>query len=155
MDFTHCVELGVTIGGEPFGHLLFQSILSHSGWRYAEVIHGETFSALVSGLQVALWKLGGAPEVVRADNLTTATHELRDSGGRAFNESYRAILDHYGLKATLINPRSSHASFDRGNIRALNQSIYGTSPTSTGIAMSFVFAPLRPIQRAGLWQSEV
>ena len=90
MDFTHCGEIGVTIGGESFGHLLFQSILSHSGWRYAEVIHGETFSALVSGLQVALWKLGGAPEVVRADNLTTATHELRDSGGRAFN-STRAV----------------------------------------------------------------
>ena len=29
-------------------------------------------------------------EVVRADNLTTATHELRDSGGRAFN-STRAV----------------------------------------------------------------
>ena len=49
MDFTHCGELGVTIWGEPFGHLLFQFILSHLCWRYAEVTHGETFSALVSG----------------------------------------------------------------------------------------------------------
>ena len=48
------------------------------------------------------------PEVVRTDNLSAATHDLRDSGGRAFNESYRAILDHYGLKATRTNPRSSH-----------------------------------------------
>ena len=44
-------ELGVTIGGEPFDHLLFQFILSHSGWRYARVCFSETFSALVSGLQ--------------------------------------------------------------------------------------------------------
>ena len=108
MDFTHCGELGVTIGGEPFEHLLFQFILSHSGWRYAEVAYGETFTALVSGLQGALWELGGVPEVVRTDNLSAATHELKDSKGRAFNERYQAILDHYGLRATRTNPRSSH-----------------------------------------------
>ena len=45
--------------------------------------------ALVSGLQGALWELGAAPEVVRSDNLGAATHDLRDSGGRAFNESCR------------------------------------------------------------------
>ena len=108
MDFTHCGELEVTVGGEPFSHLLFQFVLSHSGWRYAQVCFGETFSALVSGLQGALWDLGAVPEVVRTDNLSAATHELRDSGGRAFNERYQAILDHYGLKATRTNPRSSH-----------------------------------------------
>ena len=107
-DFTHCVGLGVTVGGEPFDHLLFQFVLSHSGWRYAEVSYSETFSALVSGLQGALWELGAVPEVVRTDNLSAATHELRDSGSRDFNESYQAILDHYGLKATRTNPRSSH-----------------------------------------------
>ena len=107
MDFTHCGELGVTIGGEPFPHLMFQFVLSHSGWRYAEVAYGETFTALVSGLQGALWELGGVPEVVRTDNLSAATHELKDSKGRAFNERYQAILDHYGLKATRTNPRSS------------------------------------------------
>ena len=28
VDFTHCGELGVTICGEPFGHLLFHFVLS-------------------------------------------------------------------------------------------------------------------------------
>ena len=51
---------------------------------------------------------GAVPEMVRSDNLSAATHDLRESKGRAFNESYRAILDHYGLKATRTNPRSSH-----------------------------------------------
>ena len=108
MDFTHCGGLGVTIGGEPFEHMLFEFVLSHSGWRYAEVAYAETFTALVSGLQGALWELGAAPEVVRTDNLSAATHDLKDSRGRAFNESYQAVLDHYGLKATRTNPRSSH-----------------------------------------------
>ncbi len=106
MDFTHCDSLEVTIGGEEFPHMVFEFILSHSGWRYAQICYSET--ALVSGLQGALWELGAVPEVVRSDNLSAATHDLRDSRGRAFNESYQAILDHYGLKATRTNPRSSH-----------------------------------------------
>ena len=63
-DFTHCGELKVTIAGQSYPHLLFQLILSHSGWRYAEVAAGETFLALQQGLQNALWTLGGVPEVV-------------------------------------------------------------------------------------------
>ena len=98
----------MTICGEPFRHLLFHLALSHSGWSYAEVCFGETFVALVKGLQGALWELGGVPRVVRTDNLSAATHELRDSRGRAVNASYEAVLAHYGVEATRTNPRSSH-----------------------------------------------
>ena len=108
VDFTHCSGLGVTIGGETFRHLLFHLVLSHSGWSYAEVCFGETFAALVKGLQGALWELGGVPRVIRTDNLSAATHELRDSRGRAMNASYEAVLAHYGVEATRTNPRSSH-----------------------------------------------
>ena len=108
VDFTHCGELGVTIGGEPFRHLMFQLVLSHSGWRYAEVCFGETFAALVKGLQGALWELGGVPRVVRTDNLSAATHDLKNSRGRAVNARYEAVLAHYGVESTRTNPRSSH-----------------------------------------------
>ena len=64
----------------------------HSGWRYAEVAAGETFLALQQGLQNALWTLGGVPEVVRSDNTSAATHELRSSRGRALNDNYAALL---------------------------------------------------------------
>ena len=67
-----------------------------------------SFVALVSGLQGALWELGAAPEVVRSDNLSAATHKLKDGKGRDFNERYKAILDHYGLKATRTNSYSAH-----------------------------------------------
>ena len=40
----------MTICGEPFGHLLFHFVLSHSGWRYVDVAYGETFVALVAAL---------------------------------------------------------------------------------------------------------
>ena len=107
-DFTHCGELKVTIAGQSYPHLLFQLILSHSGWRYAEVAAGETFLALQQGLQNALWTLGGVPEVVRSDNTSAATHELRSSRGRALNDNYAALLDHYSLRSTRINPGQSH-----------------------------------------------
>ena len=51
LDFTHCNSLGVTIGGRRYRHLLFHLVLSHSGWRYAEVVAGETFVALKQWLQ--------------------------------------------------------------------------------------------------------
>ena len=50
----------MTVGGRPYRQL-FQLVLSHSGWRYAEVAAGETFLALKQGLQNALWELGGGP----------------------------------------------------------------------------------------------
>ena len=73
-----------------------------------DVAYGETFAALVKGMQGALWELGGVPEVLRTDNLSAATHELKGSGGRALNERYAAVLAHYGLRSTRTNPRSSH-----------------------------------------------
>ena len=108
LDFTHCNSLGVTIGGRPYRHLLFQLVLSHSGWRYAEVATGETFLALKQGLQNALWELGGAPRVIRSDNTSAATHEMRRSRGRALNDSYAELLEHYGLESTRINSGESH-----------------------------------------------
>ena len=108
LDFTHCNSLGVTIGGRRYRHLLFQLVLSHSGWRYAEVVAGETFVALKQGLQNALWELGGAPQVIRSDNSSALTHEIKRSRGRALNDNYAELLEHYGLEATLINSGESH-----------------------------------------------
>ena len=98
----------MTIGGRRYRHLLFQLVFSQSGWRYAEVVAGETFLALKQGLQNALWELGGAPQVIRSDNTSALTHEIKRSRGRALNDNYAELLDHYELEATLINSGESH-----------------------------------------------
>ena len=100
-DFTHCGELKVTIAGQSYPHLLFQLILSHSGWATLRSPPA-TFLALQQGLQNALWTLGGVPEVVRSDNTSAATHELRSSRGRALNDNYAALLDHYAAPPASI-----------------------------------------------------
>lgn len=108
IDFTHCAELGVCIAGEPFDHLLFEFVLCFSGWRFVCLAFSETFEALVDGLQGSLFALGGVPEIVRSDNLSAATHELKRSSGRALNERFAAVLAHYGLRSTRIHPGRSH-----------------------------------------------
>ncbi|MGO9058572.1 MAG: IS21 family transposase, partial [Candidatus Binataceae bacterium] len=91
-DFTNCNDLGVTIGSEPFAHLLFELALSYSGWRWQMVAASESFEALAAGVQGALWELGGVSEVLRSDNLSAATHDLRRSRGRALTRRYRELL---------------------------------------------------------------
>jgi hypothetical protein len=107
-DFTNCNDLGVTIGGEPFAHLLFELALSYSGWRWQMVAASESFEALAAGVQGALWELGGVSEVLRSDNLSAATHDLQRSRGRALTRRYRELLDHYGLRASLIQVGEAH-----------------------------------------------
>ena len=68
----------------------------------------ETFEALVAGVQGALWTLGAAPAVLRHDNLSAATRELRRSGGRQLTARFRQVLEHYGLRSSRIQPRKAH-----------------------------------------------
>ncbi len=107
-DFTRATKLEVRIAGELLVHLLFVFKLSCSGWTWAQVAFGETYEAMVEGLQGALWELDGAPEIVRHDNLSAATHELKRSGGRSLTRRFQGVLDHYGLRSTRIRPGEAH-----------------------------------------------
>jgi hypothetical protein len=49
-DFTHATALGVTIGGEPFAHLLCHSVRPYSNWEWATVCHSESLAALRRGV---------------------------------------------------------------------------------------------------------
>lgn len=108
LDFTHATELGVTIAGVPLRHLLFEFVLSYSGWSYVDLAYGETFEALSQGIQNAVWELGGCPMIGRSDNLSAATHELKRTGGRALTRRYKDLLDHYAMRSTRIRPGKSH-----------------------------------------------
>ena len=107
-DFTDMSDLRVTIGGEVLDHLLYQLVLSASGWRFFDVAFGETYEALLVGTQDAFFDLGGVTEVYRTDNLSAATHELRLSGGRALTTRFRGLLEHFRLRSTRIQPGQSH-----------------------------------------------
>lgn len=81
-DFTDCAGLGVLVEARPLPHRLYQFALAYSGWRHVEVVlGGESFEALASGLQNALWQLGGVPEEHRTDSLSAAFRNLNAEAG--------------------------------------------------------------------------
>jgi hypothetical protein len=111
-DFTDMRSLGVRVGGEPFTHLLYHFVLTYSNWESVMVCATETFESLSEGVQGALWRLGGVPQEHRTDNLSAATHELRNSRGRGFTERYRALLAHYAMRASKNTPGRAHENGD-------------------------------------------
>jgi len=95
-DFTHMTGLGVTIGGQPFAHLVYHFVLTYSNWETASICFSESFESLSEGLQRALWELGGVPERHRTDRMSAAVNNLSDQ--REFSRRYQVLMDHYGLQ---------------------------------------------------------
>jgi len=106
-DFTVADELSISIAGLELAHRLYQFSFAHSGWRHAcVVLGGESFQALSSGLQDALWIAGGVPEEHRTDSLSAAFNNL--AGQDELTRRYRDLCEHYGLRASRNNPGESH-----------------------------------------------
>ena len=57
-DFTDASDLGVTLRGVPFPHMLFEWVAELQPLTYVGLAVSEMFKALVAGLQDALWTLG-------------------------------------------------------------------------------------------------
>jgi hypothetical protein len=109
LDFTCGNDLGVTINGEPFRHLLFELVLLACTWTWACVAFSESFEALVDGLQRGLRALGGVTKRLILDNMSAATHELGDGGGRSLNKRFADVCEHLGFeKVRRINVRKAH-----------------------------------------------
>ena len=106
-DFTSMNDLEITIDGEPFEHLLYHFVLPHSRWETGMICFSETFEALIAGFQKAVGELGRTPHKHRTDNLSAATHDLKD-GRRAFNERYLGAMAHYGVEADRNTPGRAH-----------------------------------------------
>jgi hypothetical protein len=109
-DFTHMNKLGITIGGQPFDHLIYHFVLTYSNWETGTICFSESFESLSEGLQNALWELGGVPEKHRTDCLTTAVNKTGHP--EEFTRRYQDLLDHYGLKGCKTNPDSPHENGD-------------------------------------------
>ena len=109
-DFTNGNELGVTIAGERFDHLICHVVLPFSNWQFATVARSESLMALRRGIQRALFQLGRVPKFSQTDNSTAATHGVGE--GRKFNEDYVAVMNHFGLKPRTIGIGKSNQNGD-------------------------------------------
>ena len=118
-DFTEADDLQVEIDGAAFPHRLYQFALAHSGWRHATIVTtGESFMALSTGLQAALWALGGVPEEHRTDSLSAAFNNLAEQ--EELTRRYADLCRYYGLRASRCNPGQSN---ENGSIESRHDSL--------------------------------
>jgi len=125
-DFTDMTSLGVTIQGAPFAHMVYHFVLTYSNWETATICFSESFEALSTGLQNALWELGGVPCAHQTDCLSAAVHKLDHP--EEFTQRYSALVRHYGVKGRKTNPRSPNENGDIEQrhfrfVRAVKQSL--------------------------------
>ena len=104
-DGTWLTELGVTIAGHPFKHVLIHCVLPYSNWEWGAIAQSESLLAYQRGLQRTLLRLGAAPTYHQTDNSSAATYQVRGASGseRAYNPDYLALLAHFGLQPRTIS----------------------------------------------------
>ena len=109
-DFTYMHELGVTIGGRPFDHLIYHFVLTYSNWEAGTICFGESLESLSEGFQNALWRLGAVPEVHRTDRMSAAVHKVGHP--EEFTQRYAALMRHYGIRPEKTQVRSPNENGD-------------------------------------------
>jgi hypothetical protein len=109
-DFTHMEELGITIQGQSFPHLIYHFVLTYSNWETGRVCFSESFESLCEGLQDAVWQLGKVPYRHRTDRLSTAVNNVTNPA--EFTERYQALLRYYGMEGERIQARQAHENGD-------------------------------------------
>jgi hypothetical protein len=111
-DFTHMEDLGVTIAGAPFPHMVYHLVLTYSNTEAASICFSETFEALAEGLEKALWQIGGVPQQHRTDHLSAAVRRLDKQGTEDWTKRYQALMAHYGMVPTWNNLHVAHENGD-------------------------------------------
>jgi len=109
-DFTHMTSLGVTIGGQPFEHLVYHWVLTYSNWESVTICFSESFESLGEGLQNAVWQLGGVPQRHRTDRMSLAVNNA--SNEKEFTQRYTGLLAYYGMEMEKIQPREANENGD-------------------------------------------
>lgn len=109
-DFTHMNELGITIQGQSFPHLIYHLVLTYSNWESATVCYSESFESLCEGFQKAVWELGKVPQRHRTDRLSTAVNNMTTPA--EFSERYAALLRYYGVEGEKIQAGKGHENGD-------------------------------------------
>ncbi|NQU65969.1 MAG: DDE-type integrase/transposase/recombinase [SAR324 cluster bacterium] len=123
-DGTWMTQLGITIAGQAFPHLLIHSVLPYSNWEWGRIAQSESLLAIRTGVQSTLLRLGYVPKIHQTDNSTAATHkpgveELeKKEYKREFNDEYLELMTHFGMEPQTIHLGNSN---ENGDIEAANR----------------------------------
>lgn len=124
-DGTWMTELGITIQGRAFPHLLIHCVLPYSNWEWGRVVQSESLQALRLGVQSSLFQLGHMPLAHQTDNSSAATRKLgvdetAADGDRTFTAGYLALLAHFGMEGSTTHVASPN---ENGDVESANGSL--------------------------------
>jgi hypothetical protein len=111
-DFTHMQDLGVTLAGVPFPHLVHHFVLTYSNVEAVSLCFSESFEALAEGIEKALWQIGGVPVQHRTDHLSAAVKNAGKTQAKDWTARYTALMGHYGMQPTKNNVTIAHENGD-------------------------------------------
>src|SRR5689334_5420182 len=109
-DFIHMTELGITLGGQTFEHLVYHFVLTYSNWEAGTTCYSESLESLSEGWQNAVWELGAVAAEHRTDSLSSAVNNM--SNLEEFNRRYEGVMNYYGVKPQHTNPASPNENGD-------------------------------------------
>ena len=109
-DFTHMTELGITLEGQTFEHLVYHFVLTYSNWETGTICYSESLESLSEGWQNAVWELGAVAAEHRTDSLSSAVNNM--SNLEEFNRRYEGVMKYYGVKPQHTNPASPNENGD-------------------------------------------
>ncbi|MBM4355171.1 MAG: IS21 family transposase [Deltaproteobacteria bacterium] len=128
-DFWEADELGVTIAGVAFPHMLFHAVLPYSNWEHVTVSRSESMLAIRAGLTRSMRRLQHIAQFVQSDSSSAATHRIvggvgsGEAGGlseRGFNKEYEDLIRHYGMTPRRIGVGKSEQN---GDVEALHNAL--------------------------------
>ena len=116
LPLTHpCGEAQVDFGktvfyerGEKYDAHHLVVTYPHAGTSYSQLFKGENSQCLFEGLSAIFEHVGGAPTVIRFDNMSTAVSKIRAYGDRKETEAMLRFKCHYGFKSVYCNPASGN-----------------------------------------------
>ncbi len=111
-DFTHMEDLGITLAGVPFPHMVHHFVLTYSNVEAVSVCFSESFEALSEGIEKALWQIGGVPKQHRTDHLSAAVKNAGKAQAKDWTVRYEALMAHYGMQPTKNNVTIAHENGD-------------------------------------------
>jgi len=111
-DFTHMEDLGITLAGVPFPHMVHHFVLTYSNVEAVSICFSESFEALAEGIEKALWQIGGVPKQHRTDHLSAAVKNAGKTQAKDWTARYEALMAHYGMEPTKNNVTIAHENGD-------------------------------------------
>ncbi len=109
-DFSRMGNLGITIQGRLFDHMIYHFVLTYSNWETVTICFSESYESLSEGFQNAFWELGGVSKEHQIDRMSSAVNNNCDR--KEFTKRYDSLLKHYKIKGRKIRTGKANENGD-------------------------------------------